>query len=81
MDGRIQTNSWSSGDFLARIARQYGRARRTWIMDRVAPTEAVLEQIRQAEPPVQYLLGTPKGPLNKLGAAEDENHRAVAQGA
>ena len=53
-------------DFLARIERQYGRARRTWVMDRGVPTEAVLEQMRQAEPPVQYLVGTPKGRLNKL---------------
>ena len=29
-------------DFLARIERQYGRARRVWLMDRGIPTEAVL---------------------------------------
>jgi Transposase DDE domain len=53
-------------DFLARIERQYGKARRTWIMDRGIPTEAVLEQMRTADPPVQYLVGTPKGRLSKL---------------
>jgi len=53
-------------DFLARIERQYGRARRTWVMDRGIPTEAVLERMRQADPPVHYLVGTPKGRLSKL---------------
>jgi hypothetical protein len=53
-------------DFLARIERQYGKARRTWLMDRGIPTEAVLEEMRTADPPVQYLVGTPKGRLTKL---------------
>jgi Transposase DDE domain len=53
-------------DFLAKIERQYGRARRTWLMDRGIPTEEVLAEMRQAEPPVQYLVGTPKGRLNRL---------------
>jgi len=35
-------------------------------MDRGIPTEAVLEQMRQSDPPVQYLVGTPKGRLSKL---------------
>jgi hypothetical protein len=48
-------------DFLARIERQYGQARRIWLMDRGIPTEAVLEQLRSSTPPVQYLVGTPKG--------------------
>jgi transposase len=52
--------------FLARIERQYGKARRVWCMDRGVPTEAVLEQMRAADPPVQYLVGTPKGRLTRL---------------
>jgi hypothetical protein len=52
--------------FLASIERQYGKARRIWIMDRGIPTEAVLEQMRHSDPPVQYLVGTPKGRLSKL---------------
>lgn len=56
-------------DFLARIERQYGKARRTWLMDRGIPTEAVLEQMRAADPPVQYLVGTPKGRLTALEQA------------
>jgi transposase len=52
--------------FLDRIERQYGKARRVWLMDRGVPTEAVLAQMRQADPPVQYLVGTPKGRLSRL---------------
>jgi transposase len=52
--------------FLAKIERQYGRARRVWCMDRGVPTEAVLEEMRASNPPVQYLVGTPKGRLNRL---------------
>jgi hypothetical protein len=53
-------------DFLDRIERQYGRARRVWVMDRGIPTEAVLEVMRQADPPVSYVVGTPKGRLTRL---------------
>jgi Transposase DDE domain len=52
--------------FLAQIERQYGKARRVWCMDRGVPTEAVLGEMRAAEPPVQYLVGTPKGRLTRL---------------
>jgi hypothetical protein len=54
------------GEFLQRIEDQYGKAKRTWVMDRGIPTEAVLGQMRASDPPVQYLVGTPKGRLNKL---------------
>lgn len=53
-------------DFLGKIERQYGKARRIWVMDRGVPTEAVLESMRASDPPVQYVVGTPKGRLNKL---------------
>jgi len=56
-------------DFLARIERQYGKARRVWCMDRGIPTEEVLAQMRAAEPPVHYLVGTPKGRLSRLEQA------------
>src|SRR6202165_5539833 len=56
-------------DFLARIERQYGKARRVWCMDRGVPTEEVLAQMRAADPPVQYLVGTPKGRLTRLEQA------------
>jgi transposase len=53
-------------EFLARIERQYGKARRVWVMDRGIPTEETLAQMRSADPPVNYLVGTPKGRLSKL---------------
>jgi transposase len=56
-------------DFLARIERQYGKARRVWLMDRGIPTEEVLERMRTSDPPVQYLVGTPKGRLTALERA------------
>jgi transposase len=52
--------------FLDRIERQYGKAKRIWVMDRGVPTEAVLEEMRGADPPVSYLVGTPKGRLSRL---------------
>ena len=53
-------------EFLDKIEKQYGKAERIWLMDRGIPTEKVLEQMRQSEPPVKYLVGTPKGRLNRL---------------
>ncbi len=52
--------------FLAKIETQYGKARRIWVMDRGIPTEEVLAEMRQSDPPVQYLVGTPKGRLTQL---------------
>jgi len=51
--------------FLARIEGLYGKAERVWVMDRGIPTEEVLEQMRQSDPPIHYLVGTPKGRLSK----------------
>lgn len=56
-------------DFLDRIERQYGKARRVWVMDRGIPAEETLEQMRASDPPVHYLVGTPKGRLTKLDKA------------
>ena len=52
--------------FLEQIERQYGKARRVWLMDRGVPTEEVLAEMRAADPPVHYLVGTPKGRLTRL---------------
>jgi hypothetical protein len=51
--------------FLKRIEGQYGKAERIWVMDRGVPTEEVLEEMRQSDPPVYYLVGTPKGRLSR----------------
>lgn len=53
-------------DFLQKIEQQYGKAQRIWIMDRGIPTEEVLAEMRQSQPPVLYLVGTPKGRLGEL---------------
>jgi hypothetical protein len=53
-------------DFLQKIETQYGKARRIWVMDRGIPTEEVLAEMRGSDPPVQYLVGTPRGRLSKL---------------
>jgi transposase len=52
-------------DFLKKIEEQYGKAERIWVMDRGIPTEQVLAQMRAAQPPVQYLVGTPRGRLSQ----------------
>jgi transposase len=54
---------------LRKIEAQYGKAQRIWVMDRGIPTEEVLAEMRQADPPVSYLVGTPKGRLSKLEKA------------
>ena len=46
--------------FLQKIEAQYGKANRIWIMDRGIPTEEVLEAMRRSDPPVGYLVGTPR---------------------
>jgi transposase len=55
--------------FLQKIEKQYGKAERIWVMDRGIPTEKVLAEMRQSNPPIYYLVGTPKGRLTKLEKA------------
>jgi len=54
-------------DFLDRIERLYGKARRIWLMDRGIPTEETLEELRSRGG--QYVVGTPKGRLSKVEGA------------
>jgi hypothetical protein len=54
--------------FLRQIERRYGKAERTWLMDRGIPTEETLAHMRGSAPPVRYLVGTPKGRLSTLEA-------------
>ena len=49
--------------FLDRIEQSYGKARRTWVMDRGIPTEATLKEMRERN--ISYLVGTPKSRINK----------------
>jgi hypothetical protein len=50
-------------------------------MDRGIPTEEILAQMRASDPPVHYLVGTPKGRLTRLEQALlDEPWHAVRPG-
>jgi transposase len=53
--------------FLEKIEKQYGQARRIWVMDRGIPTEAHLALMRERG--MSYLVGTPKGRLSQLEEA------------
>lgn len=55
--------------FLERIQTLYGKAERIWVMDRGVPTEEVLEQMRASDPPIYYLVGTPRGHLSQYEQA------------
>ena len=59
--------------FLQKIQAPYGQANRIWIMDRGIPTEETLKEMRECDPPISYLVGTPrarweqfKEPLDKV---------------
>ena len=49
-----------------KIEEQYGPVERIWLMDRGIPTEESLAAMRASQPPVRYLVGTPKGRLTRL---------------
>jgi len=53
---------------LKQIEQLYGKAERIWVMDRGIPTEQDLQEMRTAQPPVYYLVGTPKGRLARYEA-------------
>jgi hypothetical protein len=53
-------------EFLQKIEVQYGKAERIWLMDRGIPTEEVLAEMRHSNPPIKYLVGTPRGRLTRL---------------
>ena len=54
--------------FLKKIEAQYGKANRIWIMDRGIPTEEILEAMRCNDPPVGYLVGTPRARWDQFKA-------------
>ena len=71
MAGNTADNTTLQG-FLKTIEDQYGKAERIWAMDRGIPTEAVLKQMRESDPPIHYLVGTPKGRLSRYEQALTE---------
>ena len=58
------TDKTTLRQFLAKIEQLYGKARRIWVMDRGIPTEATLQEMREAG--TQYLVGTPRSMLGQL---------------
>lgn len=51
--------------FLAHVEAVYGKANRTWVMDRGIPTEAVLQEMRDPARQTFYLVGTSKARINQ----------------
>ena len=47
-------------DFIAKLQALHGQAERIWIMDRGIPTEEQPAELRASNPPVRYLVGTPR---------------------
>jgi transposase len=68
MAGNTADNTTLRG-FLKKIERLHGKAERVWVMDRGIPTEEVLAEMRTADTPVYYLVGTPKGRLSRYEQA------------
>ena len=64
MNGNTSEKTTLPG-FLKQIEAKYGKAERMWVMDRGIPTEAILKEMREAETPVYYLVGTPRSRIGK----------------
>jgi transposase len=64
MDGNTSDRT-TLRDFLGKVEKQYGKARRIWVMDRGIPTEAVLQEMRNPEREIYYLVGTPRSKIQQ----------------
>lgn len=64
MDGNTSDRT-TLRSFLDKIESHYGRARRVWIMDRGIPTEEVLEEMRNSDREIFYLVGTPRSKVRR----------------
>ena len=62
LDGNTSDRTTLRG-FLDRIEKTYGKAKRTWVMDRGIPTEEILREMRARE--IFYLVGTPKNKIQQ----------------
>jgi transposase len=52
-------------DFLDKIEKTYGKAKRMWVMDRGIPSEKILQEMRDSGREIFYLVGTPKGKIRE----------------
>jgi hypothetical protein len=64
MDGNTSDRTTLRG-FLDKIEKTYGKAKRMWVMDRGVPTEEILQEMRDPEREIFYLVGTPKGKIQQ----------------
>lgn len=64
MEGNTSDRTTLRG-FLEKIESSYGKARRVWVMDRGIPTEEVLEEMRDPQRGICYLVGTPRGKIRQ----------------
>lgn len=64
MDGNTSDRTTLRG-FVAKIEETYGKAKRTWVMDRGIPTEAALAEMREPAREMSYLVGTSKGKIKQ----------------
>ena len=64
MDGNTSDRTTLHG-FLEKIEKTYGKAKRTYVMDRGIPTEEVLQEMREPGRETFYLVGTPKGKIKE----------------
>src|SRR6202162_863208 len=64
MDGNTSDRT-TLRDFLDRIEKTYGKAKRMWVMDRGIPTEEILQEMRDPTREIFYLVGTPKGKIQE----------------
>jgi hypothetical protein len=53
---------------IALLQKRHGKIGRIWVMDRGLPTEDALARMRACNPPLHYLVGTPKARLHRLEA-------------
>ena len=59
----LDKTTWKG--MIERLEKLHGPAQRIWIMDRGIPTQEQLEEMRQCQPPVWYLVGTPRAQVKK----------------
>jgi len=64
MDGNTSDRT-TLRKFLRHVENTYGQAKRVWVMDRGIPSEAILAEMRSAENPTFYLVGTPKSKISQ----------------
>ena len=65
--------------FLHKIEAQYGKASRIWVMDRGIPTDEILSEMRQADPPILLSRRHAQGAADETG--EGSARPALANGA